>query len=118
MDTRRTPTAETGIDAARAITQLERANQRLLECSSFDAVHIETALAERDDAVRAIAAADQPDLSEPLRERLLSAFEDGRRIREKLSAFYRASLGQMRLFERMRASDPAPSSPPAISVVG
>jgi len=116
MDTSRIPTADGALDAAKAIAQLERANQRLLECVTFDAAEIEPALAERDEAVRAIAAADR--LDEPLATRLLGAFEDGRRIREKLAAFYRGTDAQLRRLERMHAGDPGPPAPPGVSAVG
>jgi hypothetical protein len=117
MDTRRIRTAEAGLDAANAIAQLERANGRLLECRSFDAVEIESALAERDEAVRAIAAVDPASLHGPFAERLLRALEDGRRIRQKLAAFYRGTDAKLRQLERMHAGDPAPPQPPGISVV-
>jgi len=123
MDTSRIRTADAALDdaalvAANAIAQLERANRRLLECRSFDAGEIESALTERYVAVRAIAAAGPASLGEPLAGRLLRAFEDGRRIREKLAAFYRGTDGRLRLFDRMHAGDPKPPTPPGISVVG
>jgi hypothetical protein len=118
MDTSRIRTADAALETAEAIAQLERANKRLLECPSFDAVEIEAALAERDEAVRAIAAADAASLAEPFAERLLRAFEDGRRIREKLAAFYRDTDGQLRQIGRFHAAAPGPPRPPGVSLVG
>lgn len=110
--------ANGALDAARAIAQLESANARLLQCPSFDAAEIESALADREEAVRAISTADPQSLEEPLAERVLRAFEDGRRIREKLAAFYRDADGQLRLFARFQVDDPKPPAPPGISEVG
>jgi hypothetical protein len=118
MDTSRIRTADAELDAARAIAQLERANTRLLECCSFDVAEMEPALAERDEAVRAITTADLAGLPEPLTQRLLRAFEDGRRIRQKLAAFYRSSDAELRRLERFQAGDARPSEPPGISAVG
>ena len=118
MDTSRILTADAALGGAKAIAQLEQANKRLLECPSFDASEIEPALAERDEAVRAIAAADLASLDEPLAERLLRAFEDGRQIRRKLAAFYRSADTALRLMDRLQAGDPRAPEPPDVSVIG
>jgi hypothetical protein len=106
------------LEAAKAVAQLESANRRLLEWSSFDAGEIESALAKRDEAVRAISTADAGSLEGPSAERLLRAFEDGRRIREKLAVFYRTTDGQLRRLERMLAGDTGPPASPNVSAIG
>jgi len=63
---------------------LEEASRRLLESASFDAEELELALAQRGEAVRAVAASPgQWQVDE-----LQKALEDGRRIRARLVAFY------------------------------
>lgn len=109
--------AEASHASAMAIAQLEQANKRLLECAAFDPAGLEAALAERDEAVRTIAA-NPVTLEEPLAERLLRAFEDGRLVRQKLAAFYCCSDADLRRLERIRASDATPPEAPAISAVG
>ena len=118
MDTRQILAVEDEIDTAKAIAQLEQANKTLLTCATFDATGIEAALAERDQAVRVIAAADVTLLEEPLAERLRVAFEDGRRIRQKLVALYRGCDTELKRLERMHAGDPNGSEPPKINAVG
>jgi hypothetical protein len=107
MDTKRTRTDDeklvAGLDAAKAVAQLECANRRLLYSSVCAPDEIEVALAERDEAVRAIAAIDPAELEEPLAERLQLAFEDGRRIRQRLAVLYRGCDGRLKRFERINA---------------
>ena len=81
---------------------LEEANRRLLECASFDAEEMESALLQRGTAVRAIAASPVPGQA----ERLQKALEDGRRIRARLAAFYRDADVRLALIARAQAADP------------
>ncbi len=107
MDTRRIRADDeelvAGLDAAKAVAQLECANRRLLDDSVCVAAEIEAALAEREEAVRAVAAVDPAELEEPLAERLQLAFEDGRRIRQRLAAFYGDCDGKLKRLERVAA---------------
>ena len=113
MDTRRIRADDeelvAGLDAAKAVAQLECATRRLLDGSVCGPDEIEVALAERDEAVRAITAIDPAELEEPLAERLQLAFEDGRRIRHRLTALYRDCDGQLKRFERIVAIQTEPS---------
>jgi hypothetical protein len=118
MDTSRIQTADAELDAVKAIGRLEQANKRLLECPSSDVNEIDTAMAERDEAVRAIAAADTSSLEEPVAERLLRAFEDGRGVRRKLVALYRGFDAELKRIERIRAGDAKAPEPPGISAIG
>ena len=107
MDTRRTRADDqelvNGPETAKAVAQLECANRRLLDRSLCAAAEIEAALAERDMAVRVIAAVDSAELEESLAERLQRAFEDGRRIRQRLAAFYADCEGKLKRIERIAA---------------
>ena len=118
MDTSRIQTADAEIGILKAIGQLEQANKRLLECAAFKIAEIEVAMAERDDAVRAIAASDTSNLEESLAERLLRAFEDGRRVRQKLVALYRGLDAASTRLERIHFDDGRVPEPPGISAVG
>ena len=117
MGTSRIRTDDEVVAVERAIAQLECANQRLMECPAGDAEALEAGLMERDEAVRAIAAADPESMEGPLAERLLNAFEEGRRIREKLTAFYRSTDGRLRTMERILAAETGPPQP-SVSAVG
>lgn len=112
MDTRRIRADDeelvAGLDAAKAVAQLECATRRLLDDSGCAPDEIEATLAERDEAVRAIAAIDPAELEEPLAERLQLAFEDGRRIRHRLAALYRGCDGKLKRFDRIAAIQPEP----------
>jgi hypothetical protein len=107
MDTRRIRADDeelvAGLDAAKAVAQLECATRRLLDGSVCGPDEIEVALAERDEAVRVIAAMDPAELEEPLAERLQLAFEDGGRIRQRLAGLYRGCDGKLKRFERINA---------------
>jgi len=119
MDTSRIPTDDGGFDGARAVGQLEQANRRLLECAVSEVGEIEAALAERDEAVRAIAEMEPDELEPPLAERLLRAFEDGRRVRQKLTEFYRNADAELKRLGWIAAAVEAlPREPTEISAIG
>jgi hypothetical protein len=79
---------------------LEEANRRLLECTSFDAEEMESALLQRGNAVRAIAASPFPGQAERLRK----ALDDGRRIRARFAAFYRDADVRLRQIARVQSA--------------
>jgi len=83
---------------------LDAANRRLLACASFDAIELEFALAERRNAVRAIAASP----SRPSVEQLRKAHDDGQLIRALLTGFYRDA--EIRLSRIARARWPHPGA--------
>jgi len=107
MDISQIQTVDAELDVAKAIARLEQANNRLLECTAFDVAEIELAMTDRDEAVRTIAATDAACLDEPLAERLLVAFEDGRLVRQKLIALYRGFDQELKRMERLHAGDQA-----------
>jgi len=78
---------------------LEEADRRLLECASFDIEETGSALAQRGEAVRAVASSP----GQWQVERLQNALEDGRRIRARLAGFYRDADVRLRQIARLHS---------------
>ena len=92
--------------AAITVARLELANRRLLDCAPSNIAELESAMAARDEAVRAAAALDPDEFGEDVAERLRRACDDGHRIREKLREVYRGAHAELRKLERLDGAGP------------
>ncbi len=96
------------------VARLELANRRILDCAPSNIAELESAMAARDEAVRAVAALDPGEFGEAVAERLRRACDDGRRIREKLAEIYRGTHAELRKLDRLDEARPRN----CVSVVG
>jgi len=81
---------------------LEEASRRLLECASFDVEELQSALAQRGEAVRAVAASPGQWQTAELQK----ALEDGRRIRARLTGFYQDAQMRLNRIQRVQCGEP------------
>src|SRR5438270_1571309 len=79
------------MDWGKAISNLEHANAAVTGCAADDLTTLESAMADRDKAIQAIAVLDPYTLNLTLANRLRAAFDRGAAIRAKLASIYRNS---------------------------